>query len=65
MYRRIMADAEQAILPAWDPRTKMVERVMRRLIPASGLENVNWEVHVIQSDGKSAGLEVEFSLTEL
>ena len=52
MYSKIMSDAENAILPSWDPRTKQVERVMRRLIPASGLEDVNWEVHVIQSNGR-------------
>jgi metalloendopeptidase OMA1, mitochondrial len=41
MYRMIMQDNRDAILPAWDPRTRMVERVMAKLIPASGLENVN------------------------
>jgi len=41
LYKMIMQDNRQAILPEWDPRTRMVERVMRKLIPASGLENVN------------------------
>jgi hypothetical protein len=40
MYKMIMQDNRDSILPAWDPRTKMVERVMTKLIPASGLENV-------------------------
>jgi hypothetical protein len=52
MYRKIMADAQDALLPGGDPRSKMVERVMRRLIPASGLEHVDWEVHVIHSPGR-------------
>lgn len=53
LYQRIMMDAQQqgALVPSSDRRSKMVERVMRRLIPASGLEHVNWEVHVIRSDG--------------
>jgi metalloendopeptidase OMA1, mitochondrial len=41
LYKMIMQDNRQAILPEWDPRTRMVERVMRKLIPSSGLENVN------------------------
>jgi hypothetical protein len=41
MYKMIMQDNRDSILPAWDPRTRMVERVMTKLIPASGLENVN------------------------
>lgn len=32
----------------------MVQRVMDRLIPASGLEGKEWEVHVIESDEKNA-----------
>lgn len=54
MYRMIMQQDKDAILPAWDPRTRMVERVMTKLIPASGLEHVDWEVHVIQSDEANA-----------
>lgn len=53
MYRMIMQEASQAsaLLPAWDKRSQMVQRVMDRLIPASGLEDVRWEVHVIESGG--------------
>ena len=53
MYRMIMQEAGQAgaLLPAWDKRSQMVQRVMERLIPASGLEDVRWEVHVIESGG--------------
>ncbi len=41
MYRMIMDESQNALLPAWDPRSRMVERVMAKLIPASGLEDVN------------------------
>ncbi|TDZ67246.1 Mitochondrial metalloendopeptidase OMA1 [Colletotrichum trifolii] len=36
-------------LPAWDPRARLVARVMRRLIPVSGgdLDQQEWEVRVI------------------
>ncbi|EFQ29076.1 peptidase family M48 [Colletotrichum graminicola] len=34
-------------LPSWDPRSQMVARVMRRLIPVSGLDSQEWEVRVI------------------
>ncbi|KAH8820802.1 peptidase family M48-domain-containing protein [Xylogone sp. PMI_703] len=49
MYRKIMQEYQGAFLPSWDPRTRMVRRVMGRLIPANDLEHVNWEVHVIES----------------
>ena len=54
MYKMVMQDAisHGALLPEWDRRSRMVQRVMDRLIPASGLENQQWEVHVIESDGK-------------
>lgn len=36
-----------------DPRTRMVKRVMERLIPVSGMEDANWEVRVIQDDNQA------------
>jgi hypothetical protein len=53
MYQQIMQEATQTgtLLPAWDRRAQRVKRVMERLITASGLETVNWEVHVIDSEG--------------
>jgi len=54
MYQQIMQEYRGAILPEWDRRTKMVHRVMKRLITANGLENVDWEVYVIASDEKNA-----------
>ncbi|PVH85175.1 hypothetical protein DL98DRAFT_511690 [Cadophora sp. DSE1049] len=49
MYQMIMQENARSILPDWDRRTRMVHRVMAKLIPASGLEHVDWEVHVIDS----------------
>ncbi|KAG5998340.1 hypothetical protein E4U52_000675 [Claviceps spartinae] len=37
-------------LPAWDPRTILVKRVMRKLIPVSGLPDLNWEISVVADD---------------
>ncbi|KAH8671028.1 peptidase family M48 [Xylariales sp. PMI_506] len=37
----------------WDPRTRMVQRVMRRLIPVSGMEDANWEVWVIDDPSQA------------
>lgn len=34
-------------LSDWDPRAILVQRVMKRLIPVSGMENLDWEVRVI------------------
>lgn len=52
MYKKIMYEYKNAILPSWDPRTRMVERVMARMKKANDLEHVNWEVHVIDSPGE-------------
>lgn len=40
-------------LSDWDPRTRLVERVMKRLIPASGMTDLDWEIHVIADDRSS------------
>jgi predicted Zn-dependent protease len=49
-YQEIMRQFRGEILPEWDPRVRMVERVMNRLIPVSGLESAKWQVHVIDAD---------------
>lgn len=36
-----------SILPADDIRTQIVKRVMKRLIPVSGLAHLKWEIYVI------------------
>ncbi|KKF93250.1 Mitochondrial metalloendopeptidase OMA1 [Ceratocystis platani] len=49
--KRIEYEVERqggSFLPEWDPRTKMVKKVMRRLIPVSGMsQDTEWEVRVI------------------
>ena len=56
MYQMVMQNAinDGTLLPEWDRRCRIVQRVMDRLIPASGLEDQKWEVHVIESDEKNA-----------
>ncbi|KAI0179117.1 hypothetical protein GGR52DRAFT_570017 [Hypoxylon sp. FL1284] len=49
--KRIVWEVERAggrFLPGWDPRTAMVRRVMKRLIPVSGVEDADWEISVIE-----------------
>lgn len=38
------------VLPDSDPRTQVVKRVMSRLIPVSGLQDLDWEIYVIDDD---------------
>ncbi|KAL7622981.1 metalloendopeptidase [Parahypoxylon ruwenzoriense] len=48
--KRLIWEVERAggrFLSDWDPRTAMVKRVMRRLIPVSGMEDADWEIRVI------------------
>ncbi|KAF7898287.1 hypothetical protein EAF00_004733 [Botryotinia globosa] len=54
MYEQILRQYHNHILPDWDKRTQMVQTVMSRLIPASGIDNVNWEVNVIESQEMNA-----------
>ena len=46
-FRQVMRQFGNQILPPNHPDSRMVERVMRRLIPASGLGSEGWEVRVI------------------
>ena len=46
-YRQVMQEYGSRILPPSHPDSRVVERVMRRLIPASGLGSEGWEVKVI------------------
>ncbi|KAI9882613.1 MAG: hypothetical protein M1823_005640 [Watsoniomyces obsoletus] len=47
MYQQILSQFQHKMLPSWHPSSRMVQRVMDRLIPASGLNDAKWEVHVI------------------
>lgn len=62
MYEQILREYRGAILPDWDKRTQMVQRVMSRLIPASGIDDVNWEVNVIHSNGTIYNMNWPFYL---
>ncbi|GAO50851.1 hypothetical protein G7K_4970-t1 [Saitoella complicata NRRL Y-17804] len=53
-YQAVMQEYGNSMLPASDPRTKLVMRVMKRIIAVSGMTDLNWEVHVIESPEKNA-----------
>ncbi|KAI9691734.1 MAG: hypothetical protein M1822_007806 [Bathelium mastoideum] len=42
------------MLPDWDSRTRAVRNVLQRLIPAVGMDDLKWEVHVIDSEEPNA-----------
>lgn len=44
---RQVQDEGGHFLSDWDPRTRLVKRVMKRLIPVSGMADLDWDVHVI------------------
>ena len=54
MYQQTMQQYGNQILPAYHPKSRMVQRVLNRLIPHSGLEDEQWEVHVIEDPMKNA-----------
>ncbi|KAI1389788.1 uncharacterized protein F4822DRAFT_399728 [Hypoxylon trugodes] len=48
--KRLIWEVERSggrFLSDWDPRMAMVKRVMKRLIPVSGMEDADWEIRVI------------------
>ncbi|KAI0885641.1 uncharacterized protein GGS22DRAFT_131801 [Annulohypoxylon maeteangense] len=48
--KRLIWEVERSggrFLGDWDPRVIMVKRVMRKLIPVSGMEGADWEIRVI------------------
>ncbi|KAI9804103.1 MAG: hypothetical protein M1825_001505 [Sarcosagium campestre] len=51
VYDQTLQQFRNAILPARHPSSKMVQRVMKRLIPSSGVD-AEWEVHVINDPGQ-------------
>ena len=56
MYQQIIQEYQGRILSPSHPQHKLVQRVLNRLIPHSGLpaETNNWEVHVIKDEQKNA-----------
>jgi predicted Zn-dependent protease len=54
---QIKEEYKGRFLPDYDPRVKQVTKVLKRLLPYvkdTGLENVDWEVHVIESPEQNA-----------
>ena len=47
-YREILNTERGKILPDYHPVSRMVDRVMQRLIPQASIEGADWKVHVIQ-----------------
>ena len=45
--QQVLQQYKNQILPAQDPRSKMVRRVLNRLIPVSGVQDSKWETFVI------------------
>ncbi|KAH0366608.1 hypothetical protein KCU65_g5217, partial [Aureobasidium melanogenum] len=56
LYQQVVQEYQGRILPPSHPQHKLVQRVLNRLIPHSGLpaETNNWEVHVIRDEQKNA-----------
>ncbi|KAH0544904.1 hypothetical protein FGG08_000984 [Glutinoglossum americanum] len=47
MYQQVLRQFGDKVLPTYHPDSRLVQRVLNRLIPASGLNDLKWEVHVI------------------
>ncbi|KAK5118400.1 hypothetical protein LTR62_002914 [Meristemomyces frigidus] len=54
MYAQVMQEYQGKLMSPSSKEHKMVERVMERLVPHSGLEGEEWEVHVINDPMKNA-----------
>lgn len=50
-YREVLNAERGKVLPENHPMTRMVNRVLQRLIPLAPLEGADWKVHVIKDDG--------------
>ncbi|RIB22452.1 peptidase family M48-domain-containing protein [Gigaspora rosea] len=53
-YSEIMKRYRHKILPSWDNRTRFVRSVAQQIIRVSGMEDLKWEVYVIDSPEKNA-----------
>ncbi|RPB02226.1 hypothetical protein L873DRAFT_497058 [Choiromyces venosus 120613-1] len=49
-YAEVKGSYQGQILSSYHPTTRYVKRVMDRLVPVSGLQDLNWEVFVIKDD---------------
>ncbi|KAI9830111.1 MAG: hypothetical protein M1826_005105 [Phylliscum demangeonii] len=48
-YQTVLRQFRHSLVPGSHPVAQTVQRVMRRLIPASGLQHQKWEVHVVNA----------------
>lgn len=48
-YRQTLAELRGGILPENHPDTVRVTRVMKRIIKQSGLEHLDWKIHVVEA----------------
>lgn len=55
MIRQVQAQGGH-FLSDWDPRTILVKRVMKRLIPVSGMTDLDWEIFVIADSSTYSSL---------
>ncbi|KAF9956572.1 hypothetical protein BGZ70_009840 [Mortierella alpina] len=53
-YKQVMREYQNKILPQNHPYTLYVKRIAQRIIQAAGMQNLDWEFHVIHSDEKNA-----------
>lgn len=55
LYQQVMREYGGKVLPASHPESRMVRRVLERLVPHSGLEGQGgWEVRVIEDEQANA-----------
>lgn len=53
-YQQVLNQYRGRILLTSDRRHQLVQRVLQRLIPFSGLENEDWRIHVVQDNEPNA-----------
>ena len=49
-YQQVIRQYQTQILPPSHPATRLVQKVLERLIPSTGLDGQNWEVNVIDDN---------------
>ena len=52
-FQTIMQEFGSRVLPPTHPYSRLVNRVLQRLIPASGLDGLKWEVRVIDDPAQT------------
>lgn len=53
-YQKVMQQYRNHILPDWDPRVRAVRSVLQKLIPAAGMDDLKWEVYVVDDKEPNA-----------